>query len=397
MPYAQAPFLNIQYEPEKTDIRRLLDTQEKIKKEKQADQSFEQELANAQQAYELGALQIKEAQMKTDELMRAKQLDDESSKVFQGVITSGGTEADAFRATKAFRIKNGNWAQQKKDMEAEQEMLTKAMSMAKLSPALAEKAASLINSNLSPGSPMMTGAQLYEMQNRKDPVKLNENGDTMMFRFNPETGQYVPKVERYQSTEQANEAAAEERMKEAKFNMEMAKGKAQLAQDYQQIAESKARIAQAATKKKDDMTYEEKQTFMSLNKLVDKLDADVRRIQFYKAKPAKQSDTLAMLTMLTGQAQASTGDPEADKQIVEDLIATRLTEYSQALDELEQTPTGKAIAQSKRRVLEAATKAAAKPAGPEGKPVANPEDKSIKDPAKVVKPNPFKGFIGSFQ
>jgi hypothetical protein len=139
------------------------------------------------------------------------------------------------------------------------------------------------------------------------------------------------------------------------------------------------------------MTYEEKQTFMALNKTVSQLDADVRRIQFYKAKPAKQSDTLAMLSMLTGQVQASTGNPEADKQVVEDLINARLAEYSQALDELEQLPEGKRIAQSKRRILEAAVKA------PVAKPVVDPEGKSVVDPGKVTKPNLFKGFIGSFQ
>ena len=220
MPYSPTPMVNFQYEPEKTDIRRLLDSQEKIKKEKQADQSFEMDLANAQQAYELGALQIKEAQMKTDELMRTKQLDDESSKVFQSVIMSGGNEADAFRAVKAFRIKNGNWAQQKQDMEAEHEMLIKAMSMAKLSPALAEKAASLINSNLSPGSPMMTGAQLYEMQNRKDPVKLDEKGNFIFWELDPETGKSTPIIKNFQSPEMAEAAAIEQKNKERGFALE---------------------------------------------------------------------------------------------------------------------------------------------------------------------------------
>ena len=220
MPYAQAPFLNISYEPEKTDIRRLLDSQEKIKKEKQADQSFEMDLANAQQAYELGAMKIKEAQMKTDEIMRAKQLDDDSSKMYQSVIMSGGTEADAFRATKALRAKNGGWALMQQDMEAEHEMLTKAMSMAKLSPALAEKAASLINSNLDPNSPQMTGAQLYEMQNRKDPVKLDEKGNFVFWELDPTTGKSTPTIKNFQSPERAEAAAIEQKNKERGFALE---------------------------------------------------------------------------------------------------------------------------------------------------------------------------------
>ena len=391
MPYAQAPFLNISYEPEKTDIRRLLDSQEKIKKEKQADQTFEQDLANAQQAYELGALKIKEAQMKTDELMRTKQLDDESSKVFQGVITSGGTEADAFRAVKAFRIKNGNWAQQKKDMEAEQEMLTKAMSMAKLSPALAEKAASLINSNLSPGSPKMTGAQLYEMQNRKDPVKLNENGDTMMFRFNPETGQYVPKVERYQSPEQAKEVAAEEKRKEAKFNMEMAKGRSQMAQDYQQITESKARIAQAATKKKDDMSFAEKEGFKAAKKDVEELEKTIAQAKAVKARPYKPSEMAQLLATISEGKIVATSDQKIDTALLDTLIDEMSAEYLVALDELGRYAPGKEIAEAKKRRLK--IKAANPVIDPEDKLTANPEDKPIKDPAKVEK-SLFETYIG---
>jgi hypothetical protein len=220
MPYSPTPMVNFQYEPEKTDIRRLLDSQEKIKKESQADQTFEMDLANAQQAYELGAMKIKEAQMKTDEIMRAKQLDDDSSKMYQSVIMSGGTEADAFRATKALRAKNGGWALMQQDMEAEHEMLTKAMSMAKLSPALAEKAASLINSNLSPGSPMMTGAQLYEMQNRKDPVKLDEKGNFIFWELDPTTGKSTPIIKNFQSPEMAEAAAIEQKNKERGFALE---------------------------------------------------------------------------------------------------------------------------------------------------------------------------------
>jgi len=241
MPYSPTPMVNFQYEPEKTDIRRLLDTQEKIKKEKQADQSFEQELANAQQAYELGALKIKEAQMKTDELMRTKQLDDESSKMYQSVIMSGGTEADAFRATKALRAKNGGWALMQQDMEAEHEMLTKVMSMAKLSPALAEKAASLINSNLSPGSPMMTGAQLYEMQNRKDPVKLDEKGNFIFWELDPETGKSTPTIKNFQSPEMAEAAAIEQKNKERGFALEQGRINATYAGYKAQLEAAKLR------------------------------------------------------------------------------------------------------------------------------------------------------------
>jgi hypothetical protein len=391
MPYTPTPFVNFQYEPEKSDIRRLLDSQQKMKKEKQADQSFDMEMKQAQQAYDMGVLKIKEAQVKTDEILKAKQLDEGSSQIYQSVKMSGASEADALRAVKAYRTQNGGWAQRQADQETEHETLTKALSMAKMSPALADKAANLINSSLDPNGPQMTGAQLYELQNRKEPIKLNENGDFAFFEFDSNTGQFVPTVKRFQSEQQKEEAKQEQAQKKAEFDMKMAEGYSRISENQQQIAESKARVALAGQKKKDDMTYEEKQTFMALNKTVSQLDADVRRIQFYKAKPAKQSDTLAMLSMLTGQVQASTGNPEADKQVVEDLINARLAEYSQALDELEQLPEGKRIAQSKRRILEAAVKA------PVAKPVVDPEGKSVVDPGKVTKPNLFKGFIGSFQ
>lgn len=229
MPYTPTPLVNFQYEPEKSDVRRLLDTQAKIKKEKQADQSFEMEMKQAQQAYDMGVLKIKEAQMKTDELLKAKSLDDESGKIFQSIRASGGSEADALRAVKAYRTQNGGWKQMQIDQEAEQESLTKALSMAKISPALADRAASMINSNLDPNATQMTGAQLYELQNRKEPIKINEQGDFMIFTFDPATGQYTPKIQRFQSKEQAEEAAQEQKNKQRGFDLEQARVNAQYA------------------------------------------------------------------------------------------------------------------------------------------------------------------------
>jgi hypothetical protein len=253
MPYTPTPFVNFQYDPEKSDIRRLLDSQQKMKKEKQADLVFEQDMKQAQQAYEMGALKIKEAQSKADEILKAKQLDEGSSQIYQSVKMSGASEADALRAVAAYRTQNGGWAQRQADMEAQAEMLTKALSMAKLSPALAGKAADLINSNTDANGPQMTGAQLYEMQNRKEPIKINEHGDHLVPKFDSTTGTYTYAVERYQSKEQADEAAQEQKNKEREYRLKESQIGAEYARVRGGLAEAAMRSADAKLRAETDV------------------------------------------------------------------------------------------------------------------------------------------------
>ena len=56
--YTPSPMVNFNYEPAKSDARRILDTQKEIKQEQQKDQEFEQKMLLSQQAYEMGKMQM---------------------------------------------------------------------------------------------------------------------------------------------------------------------------------------------------------------------------------------------------------------------------------------------------------------------------------------------------
>jgi hypothetical protein len=164
--YTPSPMVNFNYEPAKSDARRILDTQKEIKQEQQKDQEFEQKMKANQQAYELGQLKIQQAQVETDELLKQKRLDDLAAQTFQGIVASGGSKADGYKAVQELYLREGGWAAGQKAKEEAANAWKEAWDMADINPAAAEEAAELANSMAPAGSPRMTAQSIMEAKKR---------------------------------------------------------------------------------------------------------------------------------------------------------------------------------------------------------------------------------------
>ena len=183
MPYIPTPMVNFNYEPAKSDARRILDTQKEIKQEQQKDQEFEQKMLLSQQAYEMGKMQMQKAQIEADQLIKQKRLDEGAGQVYNSVIASGGTKGDGYKAVQDYYLREGGWAAGQKAKEEAAAAWKEAWEMADVNPAAAEEAAEIANSMAPPGSPRMTAQSIMEAKKRlkaenQKPI-VGEDGDVL--------------------------------------------------------------------------------------------------------------------------------------------------------------------------------------------------------------------------
>lgn len=183
MPYIPTPMVNFNYEPAKSDARRILDTQKEIKQEQQKDQEFEQKMLLSQQAYEMGKIQMQKAQIEADQLIKQKRLDEGAGQVYNSVIASGGTKGDGYKAVQDYYLREGGWAAGQKAKEEAAAAWKEAWEMADVNPAAAEEAAEIANSMAPPGSPRMTAQSIMEAKKRlkaenQKPI-VGEDGDVL--------------------------------------------------------------------------------------------------------------------------------------------------------------------------------------------------------------------------
>lgn len=183
MPYIPTPMLSFNYEPAKSDARRILDTQKEIKQEQQKDQEFEQKMLLSQQAYEMGKMKMQQAQIEADQLIKQKRLDEGAGQVYNSVIASGGTKGDGYKAVQDYYLREGGWAAGQKAKEEAAAAWKEAWEMADVNPAAAEEAAEIANSMAPPGSPRMTAQSIMEAKKRlkaenQKPI-VGEDGDVL--------------------------------------------------------------------------------------------------------------------------------------------------------------------------------------------------------------------------
>jgi len=181
--YTPSPMVNFNYEPAKSDARRILDTQKEIKQEQQKDQDFEQKMLLSQQAYEMGKIQMQKAQIEADQLIKQKRLDEGAGQVYNSVIASGGTKGDGYKAVQDYYLREGGWAAGQKAKEEAAAAWKEAWEMADVNPAAAEEAAEIANSMAPPGSPRMTAQSIMEAKKRlkaenQKPI-VGEDGDVL--------------------------------------------------------------------------------------------------------------------------------------------------------------------------------------------------------------------------
>jgi len=171
--YTPSPMVNFRYESNPSDAQRLVDTMKEIKQEGQADEERALKIKAAQQAYELGALQMQKAQMQLTEEQRKVALDQGAAEVYRTFMAGGGSRADAIRAANNFIALNGTWQDRQ---EADAEYVKMASDLAKVAadvPEMAGDLADLINSRSdTPIDPQV----LRQRMTQGEPVLLGNTG-----------------------------------------------------------------------------------------------------------------------------------------------------------------------------------------------------------------------------
>lgn len=370
--YTPSPMVNFNYEPAKSDARRILDTQKEIKQEQQKDQEFEQEMLLSQQAYEMGKMQMQKAQIEADQLIKQKRLDEGAGQVYNSVIASGGTKGDGYKAVQDYYLREGGWAAGQKAKEEAAAAWKEAWEMADVNPAAAEEAAEIANSMAPPGSPRMTAQSIMEAKKRlkaenQKPI-VGEDGDVL---FMQPDGTW--KVQNFLSDFSKVQIAEKNALARTKLEQEAKESQQRLALGWAKLAEEIAARKQRTEEKKEAMSFQEKEVLKSQKQLVTEIRKEVERAKQKLASP-DPNDRMAMIAALTGNSDiANLGNDEANKKLLRELIARKEEQLMAGIEALANIPGGKEIADNMRQTLQVTA-----PAAGAGSAVETPK-KSIKD------------------
>ena len=350
MPYIPTPMVNFNYEPAKSDARRILDTQKEIKQEQQADQEFEQKMLLSQQAYEMGKMKMQQAQVEADALLKQKKLDDLAAQTFQGIVTSGGSKGDGYKAVQELYLREGGWAAGQKAKEEAANAWKEAWDMADINPAAAEEAAELANSMAPPGSPRMTAQSVMEAKKRikaesMKPIEL-ENGDVLM----PQPDGTF-KVQNFLSDFTRSQMQEQTAMKKRELDIRAQGQQLDYAASMANIAESKAARIQRTEERGKDLSAQEKRELRSQETLVKELRRSVDQAK-NKLASGNPNERLAMIAALTGNSNlAVPGNDDANKQILQGIIDEREAQLAAGIDVLATIPGGEKTAENMRKTL----------------------------------------------
>jgi hypothetical protein len=348
--YTPSPMVNFNYEPAKSDARRILDTQKEIKQEQQKDQEFETDMMIKQQAYELGKMKMQQAQVEADELLKQKRLDDLAAQTFQGIVASGGSKADGYKAVQELYLREGGWAAGQKAKEEAANAWKEAWDMADINPAAAEEAAELANSMAPAGSPRMTAQSIMEAKKRikaesKKPIEL-ENGDVLM----PQPDGTF-KVQNFLSDFTRSQMQEQTAMKKRELDIRAQGQQLDYAASMANVAESKAARQQRTEEKKEAMSFQEKEALKTQKQLISSTLKEIERAEQKLASP-DSNDRMAMIAALTGNSElANLGSDEAKSELLVELINRRKEQLAAGIDSLETLPGGKETAASMRQTL----------------------------------------------
>ena len=348
--YTPSPMVNFNYEPAKSDARRILDTQKEIKQEQQKDQEFEQKMQANQQAYELGQLKIQQAQVQTDELLKQKKVDDLAAQTFQSVLAAGGSRSEGFRAVQEVYLREGGWAAGQKAKEEAAAAWKEAWEMADINPAAAEEAAELANSMAPPGSPRMTAQSVMEAKKRlKAEATKPMPGEKGDVHFLQPDGSWktVNMLSDFTKKQMADEEARKNRELDIRERGDTLQYKASVAR----TAEDRAARQQRAEEKKEAMSFQEKEALKSQKQLISSTLKEIERAEQKLASP-DSNDRMAMIAALTGNSElANLGSDEAKSELLVELINRRKEQLAAGIDSLETLPGGKETAASMRQTL----------------------------------------------
>ena len=350
MPYTPTPMLSFNYEPAKSDARRILDTQKEIKQEQQKDQEFETDMMIKQQDYELGRIKMQKAQVEADELIKQKRLDETAGQVYNSVIAAGGSKADGYKAVQEFYLREGGWAAGQKAKEEAANAWKEAWDVADINPAAAEEAAELANSMAPPGSPRMTAQSVMEAKKRikaesQKLIKL-ENGDVLI----PQ-GDGTFKVQNFLSDFTRNQLKEERDLKTKELDIRARGDALDYAARIANIAESKAARIERRDKETEEISKLQMKNKENQERLIGQFHKDYKSATMALSRGNKQDVLTALIALSAsrGQQIQVPANEEDGKALLEALAKDSRQRLEESIETLASMPGGKERAEQLKK------------------------------------------------
>lgn len=376
--YTPSPMVNFNYEPAKSDARRILDTQKEIKQEQQKDQEFETDMMIKQQAYELGRMKMQQAQVEADALLKQKKLDDLAAQTFQGIVAAGGSKGDGYKAVQELYLREGGWAASQKAKEEAANAWKEAWDMADINPAAAEEAAELANSMAPPGSPRMTAQSIMEAKKRikaesMKPIEL-ENGDVLM----PQPDGTF-KVQNFLSDFTRSQMQEQTAMKKRELDIRAQGQQLDYAASMANIAESKAARIERSNKETEEISKLQMKNKENQERLIGQFHKDYRSATMALSRGSKEDVLTALISLAAsrGQQIQVPANEEDGKELLKALAKDSRQRLEESIETLASMPGGKERAEQLKKsfMVDAPTDESKTTGGNEKK--VNPARKTI--------------------
>lgn len=209
MPYTPTPVMDIAYP--QSPLNQFVTAQKEIKKEKQADQLFEQKAKEAELAYKEAEINLATAQQKQADSQRLQALDRKAGQMYNSILASGGKRSDAIRAVNGMLAIEGGYEVMMNNQKELDAQLTKALTVANINPQAAALAADFINATQPEDAPQVTPEQVYQSTQKKSDFNI---GDGRIVTWNQQKGEYET-IDR-RDAEQKAAAQRKEKLEEYK-------------------------------------------------------------------------------------------------------------------------------------------------------------------------------------
>ena len=348
--YTPSPMVNFNYEPAKSDARRILDTQKEIKQEQQKDQEFEQNMLLSQQAYEMGKIQMQKAQIEADQLIKQKRLDEGAGQVYNSVIASGGTKGDGYKAVQDYYLREGGWAAGQKAKEEAAAAWKEAWEMADVNPTAAEEAAEIANSMAPPGSPRMTAQSIMEAKKRlkaenQKPI-VGEDGDVL---FMQPDGTW--KVQNFLSDFSKVQIAEKNALARTKLEQEAKESQQRLALGWAKLAEDRAARIERGKRETEEVSKLQMKNKENQERLIRQFHKDYKSATMALSRGDKQ-DVLTALVALSASRGQQINIPATEaegKELLKALAEDSRQRLAESIETLESMPGGKERAEQLKK------------------------------------------------
>jgi len=358
--------VNFQFDPNPSDAQRIVDTTNKIKKQKMEEQTAEMKMQEAQMQMQESSMRLRAGEIKMQEAVKAQEIDTLSEQTYNGVLAATGNTEEALRATGALRSKLGGYNLRMADEKDRMARTKEAMEGETMTPQLAQHIADINNAAAPVGAPKAT-AQSIQQKFYQAKAKVTADGELQM--FDPTKGEYVATsvvskakkdVQDKEASRKDAELASDVAYKSAKLKLE-AQGlgleQQRITQSAAQHADTQARLRTAAEDKKIAVT-QKLQDAKASPKLTETDKILVKQIEKTTALGNSFARSLAMgkpepmIETLMRSQGITVGKDEDWKEKVQGLIDAVGNTRNLALTELAKSETGRKTAESLNTVLE---------------------------------------------